>query len=436
MEARGDMIESIEAKRKELIGLQAQEVKGQEKLNKLNEAAVIVAQADLRAKTHKLAITEKNIALTEQELELLLLEAGHVYNLVGQTKDLNTAVNESTSAREQDNKVIDHTIKLLFSNQQGIDKTIEKAKQLSKEQDESYRKRRALAQSEAEQQAIDFEEKARLLKLENDLEKRLFDTKKKDSEEFHQFFSVERQTELKALDYQKQEKIKILANERAQTLALAALTLGDTEEFRKKELEINKLYNDLQTTQDEITAAKRQDLKRQERDMTIKFANEAFTGVLGFIEATQGQSEADARRAFNINKAAGIADATVNTYLAASQTLSDKSLPTIAKAFAVAGIIASGLAQVRKIAATKFGGVGGGGGGGTGGTAPLPSAGGAGGTAPATSFANPQTTLLGNQGQPLPQPQGNQPMRAYVVERDIQQTTSRVRRLSEFATFG
>ena len=59
---------------------------------------------------------------------------------------------------------------------------------------------------------------------------------------------------------------------------------------------------------------------------------------------------------------------------------------------------------------------------------------GAGGGAAPPIFANPNTTDLSSFGNG--QGQGMQPMRAYVVERDIQQTTSRVRRLSEFATLG
>ncbi len=63
---------------------------------------------------------------------------------------------------------------------------------------------------------------------------------------------------------------------------------------------------------------------------------------------------------------------------------------------------------------------------------PMPS--GAGGGAAPPIFSNPNTTDLSSFGNG--QGQGSQPMRAYVVERDIQQTTSRVRRLSEFATLG
>jgi hypothetical protein len=61
--------------------------------------------------------------------------------------------------------------------------------------------------------------------------------------------------------------------------------------------------------------------------------------------------------------------------------------------------------------------------------------GGAPGAAAAPSiFANPNVTDLSGFGQG--QGQGSSPMRAYVVERDITQSTRRVRRLEEFATLG
>jgi hypothetical protein len=415
LEAMGTSVELLNEKRITLINLQAEQMKGQEKLNKLNEIDVLNASNSLRIKTANVALDEKSIEVTQQELELLLQKAGYYANVVKESEKLETA-----------------TKTLTLTSESSFSEIIKKAQELHKEQTDNYKARRALAQSEQEQQAIDAEEAMRLLKLQNDLEKSLIEIKGRDAEEFNDFFRKERDTELNALEYEASQKTLLLQNERATKLAEAALALGDTEDFRKKQLEINQLYDDLETTQDEITAEKRKELKKQERDTTLKFANEAFTGVLGFIAATQGQSEADARKAFNLNKAAGIADATVNTFLGASQALRDPKLPTLAKAFAVAGIIASGLTQVRKIAATQFKSSGGGGGG-TGPSGNIVPSGGNQTPAPPV-FSNPNVTDLsgfgGGQGQ------ANQPMRAYVVERDIQQTTSRVRRLSEFATLG
>jgi len=75
--------------------------------------------------------------------------------------------------------------------------------------------------------------------------------------------------------------------------------------------------------------------------------------------------------------------------------------------------------------------------GGDGGSVPAGAAGGGApgaAAAPPPIFANPNVTDLSGFGQG--QGQGSSPMRAYVVERDITQSTRRVRRLEEFATLG
>lgn len=171
------------------------------------------------------------------------------------------------------------------------------------------------------------------------------------------------------------------------------------------------------------------DLRAAQQSM----ADQSFSIIGDIITATAGQSEEAQRKAFNASKAASIAQAFVNTYLGVTSALAMNKEVFPGQRFVQAALtLAAGLANVAKIKATQFQGGGGGGGGST---VPAPAGGGS-TTAPAQSFANPNTTMLGNQGQPVPQPQGSQPMRAYVVERDIQQTTSRVRRLSEFATLG
>ena len=392
MEARGDMIEDIEGKRIELIRLQAEEVKGQEKANKLNEADIIILQQKQRAKQDLIATQEKGITSSELELELL------------QAQIVKGRENESEQIRI--------------------------AKKIYDENERLYEQKVRLAQSQQELDQLAIDEAMRKQQLLANLELQLIEDAKKNYDIEKQINDEFRSSDLDILISDGIYKERLLEQERAQRIAAAKLALGDTEEFRLMEAEINKGFDNAILNQKQLTTEQIKKLKQEERDTTIKFASEAFTGVLGFIAATQGESEADARKAFNLNKAAGIADATINTFLGASQVLRDKSLPTVAKAFAVAGIIASGLTQVRKIAATQFQGGGGGS------SAPSPSAGGS-SMAPPPTFTNPQTTMLGNQGESIPtQGQQNQPMRAYVVERDIQQTTSRVRRLSEFATLG
>lgn len=180
-------------------------------------------------------------------------------------------------------------------------------------------------------------------------------------------------------------------------------------------------------------ATKEGELQRESdlRQAQQQMADQSF-GIIGdIITATAGESEKAQRKAFNVTKAASIAQAIVNTYLGVTSALALTKEVFPGQRFVQAALtLAAGLANVAKIKATQFQG----GGSNTSNTA-APS-GGSSTATPSATFSNPNTTMLGNQGEPVPQPQGSQPMRAYVVERDIQQTTSRVRRLSEFATLG
>jgi hypothetical protein len=71
-------------------------------------------------------------------------------------------------------------------------------------------------------------------------------------------------------------------------------------------------------------------------------------------EKLRKKQEAIEKKRFKLNKAANIANASINTYLAASQVLSSKVIPVPAKPFVMAATIASGLLQVAAIARQKF----------------------------------------------------------------------------------
>jgi hypothetical protein len=169
----------------------------------------------------------------------------------------------------------------------------------------------------------------------------------------------------------------------------------------------------------------------------VDISRAGFQSLGELATAFAGQSEASQKKAFQVNKAAGIAQAIIDTYAAAQGAFkSQMSVPDVTapiRAKIAAGIaIAAGLARVAAISKTQFrstsssvpssASTGGGGGGGE--------------VAPPSIFANPQTTMLGTDGAAMGQGQGSSPMRAYVVERDITQSTRRVRRLEEFATLG
>ena len=126
--------------------------------------------------------------------------------------------------------------------------------------------------------------------------------------------------------------------------------------------------------------------------------------------AFAGDSEAQQKKAFNIQKGVSIATATIDTFLAAQGAYrSQMAIPTPdapVRAAVAAGIaVAQGLARVAIISKQQFKGSGAPSGGGGGGGGSIPAAGGDGTTAPSpANFA-----FLGNQ--PNQQP----PLQAYIV---------------------
>jgi hypothetical protein len=110
---------------------------------------------------------------------------------------------------------------------------------------------------------------------------------------------------------------------------LEELTAKENEEANKQ-LEIQQ-----KLTKDKL------ELKERERIATLQTIGAIGKALDGFSQLAKEQSEEA--------KALAVANALINTYLAANQVLADKTLPTVAKAFAVAGIVAAGLANVRKI---------------------------------------------------------------------------------------
>jgi hypothetical protein len=390
----------------------------------IKSAKTAADKAELQHK-RKVEIENENKRLAEEQKKLIeerqKLEAEGFEKTVA---ELQYGIQLLQAKGATEAQIYDATIQAIAKEREAVEKlTDEKAKALKLDE---------LAKTEAIAVAT---EQTRVLELQKDVATQINELKQSAAqEEANRAIEAKKLTEdaITAETFAFNQRKSLLEAERIQRLEALQLQYGDAANFKQLEQALNDEYRQKELTAEQEYQAKKRELKMQERDTILKFANEAFTGVLGFIAATQGESEADARRAFNLNKAAGIADATVNTFLGASQALRDPKLPTVAKAFAVAGIIASGLAQVRKIAATQFK-ASGGGGGGTGPSGSIVPTGGSETPAPPV-FSNPNVTDLsgfgGGQGQQ------NQPMRAYVVERDIQQTTSRVRRLSEFATLG
>jgi hypothetical protein len=207
---------------------------------------------------------------------------------------------------------------------------------------------------------------------------------------------------------------------------------------QQEQLQIKAMQAEAQRRMQVDTADAKSKMGQAQREEDLaglreKYVGQSFAVINDIIIASAGKSEAAQKRAFNIAKAASIAQAIVNTYLAVSSALALKPSESVfpGQRFVEAGLaLAAGLANVAKIKAQQFQG-------GAGAGSPGADVTGAGASAaPPPIFANPQTTNLGTGELSAGQGQGSSPMRAYVVERDITQSTRRVRRLEEFATLG
>jgi len=131
-------------------------------------------------------------------------------------------------------------------------------------------------------------------------------------------------------------------------------------------------------------------------------------------EALRKKQEAIEKKRFKLNKAANIANATINTYLAATQVMSSLTVPAWMKVPMAIATVSSGLLQVAAIARQKFqssagsggqigGGFGGGSGSGNGREFNFNLAG--------SSDRNQIAEAIGSRF--------DQPLRAYVVSRDV-----------------
>jgi hypothetical protein len=207
---------------------------------------------------------------------------------------------------------------------------------------------------------------------------------------------------------------------------------------QQEQLQIKAMQAEAQRRMQVDTADAKSKMGQAQREQDLaglreKYIGQSFGVINDIIIASAGKSEAAQKRAFNVSKAAAIAQAIVNTYLAVTSALSTDSTKLVfpGQRFVEAGLaLAAGLANVAKIKAQQFQG-------GAGAGSPGADVTGAGASAaPPPIFANPQTTNLGTGELSAGQGQGSSPMRAYVVERDITQSTRRVRRLEEFATLG
>lgn len=250
------------------------------------------------------------------------------------------------------------------------------------------------------------------------------------------------------------EEHQWLLNSNREALRRQAEMDKEFEDARRKKqeeadkLEAERIEAEIQAEQKRLDKQKADRLKavedyKKSKEQEVQLTIQGLTAIQGLADAFAGKSTESQKRAFQIKKAASLAQATVETYQAAqSAYASQMTIPTpdapIRANIAAAIAIASGLARVAVIAKTKFegGGATAGGGGGGGGALGSFSQGG-GGQPPQGLTAQNTVTQLNPDGSVAGQGERNAaPMKAYVVESESRAVTERVNKLSNNSKIG
>ena len=192
------------------------------------------------------------------------------------------------------------------------------------------------------------EKKDKEILAQNELEAQLFSLREESLQKTLEGFDIERENEVAKL----QEKLDS--------------KLITEEQFEQAKLALANYYTEQGNIAIRESDQKALDQKIANINQVGEYASQGFEILSNLSSAFSKDSEKDARRQFNINKAAGIAQATTST---ASAIVAQLAVPQDALTganFVKAGIAgAIGISQIAKIAATKFQASGGGGGGGS-----------------------------------------------------------------------
>lgn len=305
--------------------------------------------------------------------------------------------------------------KLAFDRSIEDTKTNENLTQKEKEQIISlYEKQREQTEAKIRQTYLDAE-KAKLKEQADQLKA----AQEEQAAQEEAFYEEYRQNALS------QEQLEIDAvNDKYWTLIEMAKQYGlETKELEDKQA---KELSDINDKYREEELAKHRALQDAKADLALQ----SLQAVADLVNAFAGDSEESQRRAFRIQKAVSIAQATIETYKGATAAFAATAASPItalnpAAPFIAAGAaIASGLANVATIARTQFEGGGGASGGGGGSS-----------NVPTFQTASPSFNVVGNTGtNQLAESLGNKPMKAYVVSGDVTSAQSLDRNKIEQST--
>ncbi len=188
--------------------------------------------------------------------------------------------------------------------------------------------------------------------------------------------------------------------------------LGTLQGSINQELKLKQEAADLELLQLQVKAQRARKIEEQSQSFKVKAVQDGLSAIASITELFGKKSEKAAKRAFQVQKAANMASALISTYQNATAAYASQftPLPTpdspIRGGIAAGIAVATGLANVAKIAQQKF---------------ESPSTGGGGGSAGSTGggVMSPNFNIVGNSGfNQLAQIQ-QQPIQAFVVSGEV-----------------
>ena len=211
--------------------------------------------------------------------------------------------------------------------------------------------------------------------------------------EFEKYWNDELQ---KLTDLEQAKKDAQIQKEKEDIEMLSAFQIGVWEFEAKRQKEI-----------DDKALADKKIIQNQQ----LKAVQDTFSIIANLAELFAGKSRKQQETAFKIQKAANIANATIDTYKAVMSTYASTPGGPVIKGIAGGVVLTAGLLNVKKIASTQFssGGASSGGGGST------SSGGGGGGGASNNQAVTPNFNIVGNNGLNQLSQLKQGPIQAYVV---------------------
>ncbi len=306
--------------------------------------------------------------------------------------EIEKSQNQSQAARERYNTALEEYNKLKGQNSKfAVERRKELKEQLDIERaflrDERYARQQARAQNKADKIQAAEEEREEKLK-----------EKRKQYEEATKELEEIRDKQLKPVEL---EKIKVRQE------GLKALQGSINQEALMRQQAA-----DLELLQLQVKAQRARKIEEQSQSFRVKAVQDGLSAIASITELFGRKSEKAAKRAFQVQKAANMASALISTYQSATAAYASQFTPVptpdspIRGGIAAGIAVATGLANVAKIAQQKF-------------ESPSSSGGGGDVSGGGGGVMSPNFNIVGNSGMNQLAQIQQQPIQAYVVSGEV-----------------